>query len=124
MQDRNNDVVLGEALRRQAGRQGIEVAEGAGDDGRPGLQANAEKLRDADLGAGLEPVQDRLQRGPDRAADVEASGGHGISLLFGVPRMRAMRPVRASSRMPLGRIRSMKASILLSWPETSIIMVS
>ena len=36
----------------------------------------------------------------------------------------AIRPVRASSMMPNGRIISMKASIFRSWPEISIIIIS
>ena len=49
------------------------------------------------------------------------------SSVFGwrlLPRTMAIRPVRTSSMMPYGRIRSMNASILLSWPEISIITSS
>ena len=41
-----------------------------------------------------------------------------------LPRTMAMRPVRASSMMPKGRIISMKASTLPSWPAISMIIVS
>ena len=41
-----------------------------------------------------------------------------------LPRTMAMRPVRASSMMPNGRISSMNASILPSWPEISMITIS
>ena len=41
-----------------------------------------------------------------------------------MPRTIAIRPVRTSSTMPKGRIRSMNASIFFSWPAISTITSS
>ena len=59
----------------------------------------------------------RCDRSPSSSA--EASSGS-----VRKPRTKAIRPVRASSRMPYGRTASMKASIFFSWPEISTIIWS
>src|SRR5579862_8675205 len=115
--DGDDDVVFHHPLRCQARRHRIIMAKGPGHDRWPALQADADELSDAHFDAGSQLVEHRLQFGPNRLGDIR---GHA----FGTPRISAMRPVRANSTMPIGRIRSMNASILLSWPETSTIMVS
>src|SRR5262249_46516039 len=138
MNYRNDDIVFTQPIGGQAGGQRIDVAEDAFDDVRPRLRAaDFDELRDANPLAGPERLEFRQHLGrdwPRRVRELAESlprgggslgwGGIHSGPPFMRPRTRAMRPVRASSRMPNGRIRSMNASIFCSCPEISIIKLS
>src|ERR1700747_497247 len=99
MQDGDNDIVFGRTLGGEPGGQRIIMPKCARDDGWPGLQSDADKLRDADAAARFQFVQDGLQFRTDYPRDISGSAlsHHQASFDFGMPRMSAMRPVRASS---------------------------
>src|SRR5262249_3247209 len=98
----DDHIVIVAALGGQTGRPVLEVAEDALDRGRPLLAANTDTLGDPDALARLEGEQQRgkLRRNRPRGG-AKCWAGHSTSPPRpGVPRTRAIRPVRASSTMP------------------------
>src|SRR6266849_3995343 len=102
MDRRDDNVVFRHPLRRQAGGQVIPPAKGALSSGLPLLLANAHGLGDSDTLSRLKPFKNGHHRWRNR------SGGgaqrlrrqiHSSSVLLGLPRTKAIRPVRASSKI-------------------------
>src|SRR5262245_37491905 len=110
------DEVVRRPLGGQASDERLHLTNRAGDCGGPGPPAHAHGLRDSDTVAGLQVL---MAHGRFHALTLRRS--HSPTLPARPPRTRAMRPVRASSRMPYGRDNSMKASIFCSRPLISTI---
>src|SRR5262249_12316018 len=114
----DHDVVFRHAVSREAGEEVIRVPESARDDSGQFLQADADTLGDSNALAGLqvpEGVRNFRTEIASRRRQPGCRDVHSTSPLPLLPRTRAIRPVRASSRMPYGRINSMNASIFRSW---------
>src|SRR5262249_49855524 len=123
----HDDIVLRHALGRQPSAQIVHFAENSGDSGGPFLAADADGLRQADALAGPELLEQSGEGQVDlpcRGANRLGRRTHSTSPRPGAPRTRAIRPVRASSTIPYGRISSINASIFRSLPEISSMRLS